>query len=102
MAIASAVAWIFAAVVHIFLFLDHNLFVSIQVLLEAAFLVLLIFCSVIVYREIRRHELQIALIAAQQVSPEARERFLKEKTCAKINDCYCCNINSKLLTHRKF
>jgi len=60
MAIASAVAWIFAAVVHIFLFLDHNLFVSIQVLLEAAFLVLLIFCSVIVYREIRRHELQIA------------------------------------------
>lgn len=79
-------------------FIDHNLFVSIQVSLGAAFIVLLIFCSVMVYRETRRHEKQIA---AKQVSPEARKVF-KGKTSAKINDCYCCNSNSKLPAYRKF
>lgn len=61
-------------------FIDHNLFVSIQVSLGAAFIVLLIFCSVMVYRE-TRHEMQIA---AQQVSPGARKKFLKEKRALKL------------------
>lgn len=62
-------------------FIDHNLFVSIQVSLGAAFIVLLIFCSVMVYRETRRQEMQIA---AKQVSPEARKKFLKEKRALKL------------------
>ena len=44
-------------------------------------LAVIIFCHVTVYREIRRHEKQIA---AQQVSVEAREQFEKDKKAFKV------------------
>ena len=44
-------------------------------------LAFIIFCHVTVYREIRRHEKQIA---AQQVTVEAREQFQKDKKAFKV------------------
>ncbi len=79
--IGSAVAWILTTTVHILLFFDHDLFVPINNSILAAFVVLIIVCSVVVYGEARRHEKQIA---AQQISVEAREKFLREKRALKL------------------
>ncbi|XP_078381447.1 melanocyte-stimulating hormone receptor-like [Oculina patagonica] len=79
--IASAIAWIFSPAVLILHFVDHNLFLFIQNSFVVVFMVLIAICSAMVYCEARRHERQIA---AQQVSVEAREKFLKEKRALKL------------------
>ena len=80
--VASAVAWIFCSILHLFLlFYNPGAFWSANKLLGGAFLVIIVVCHAIVYKETRRHEQQIA---AQQVSPEARENFLKEKRALKL------------------
>ena len=78
---ASAIAWIFTAVVYILLFIDLNLFLKIQSSILVVFMVSITIFTFVVYREARRHERQIA---AQQVSVEARERFLKEQRALKL------------------
>ena len=83
--IASAIAWIFATMVYILLFIDHNLFLYIQNSFLVVFVVLIAICTVVVCREARRHE---RLLAAQQVSVEARERFFKEQRALKIDHYY--------------
>ena len=80
--VASAVAWIFSSILHLFLlFYNPSTFWSANKLLGGAFIVIIVVCHAIVYKETRRHEKQIA---AQQVSPEARENFLKEKRALKL------------------
>ena len=80
--ISSAIAWILSSVILVFYFIDRNLFLSIQNSFAAAFIVLITINTVVVYCEVRRHEKQIA---AQQVSVEARETFLKEKRALKLS-----------------
>ena len=80
--VASAVAWIICSILHLFLlFYNPSTFWSANKLLGGAFIVIIVVCHAIVYKETRRHEKQIA---AQQVSPEARENFLKEKRALKL------------------
>ena len=80
--IASAIAWIFSTTIFILHFIDDNLFLFIQSFFGGAFMVLIVTCTVVVYCQVRRHEKQIA---DQQVSVEAREKFLKEKRALKLS-----------------
>ena len=79
--IASAIGWIVTAMVHSLILIDQNIFIAINNAFLVAFLLFVIFCNVMIYRETRRHERQIA---EEQVSVEARENFLKEKRALKI------------------
>ena len=79
--IASAIAWMFSLAVLILHFIDDDLFISTQNLLGLLLMVLIAFCSVVVYCEVRRREREIL---AQQVSVEARERFLKERRALRL------------------
>ena len=79
--IVSAIAWMFSLAVLILHFIDHELFLGTQNLLGLALMVSIAVCSAVVYCEARRHEKEIA---AQQVSVEARERFLKERRALRL------------------
>ena len=79
--VASANAWIFCSILHLFLLINQSIFLSAHRVLGVAFIVIIVLCHAIVYKETRRHEQQIA---AQQVSAEARQRFLKEKRALKL------------------
>ena len=79
--IASAIAWMFSLAVLILHFVDDDLFISTQNLLGLLLMVLIAFCSVVVYCEARRHEREIL---TQQVSVEAKERFLKERRALRL------------------
>lgn len=74
-------AWIFTALVHILLFVDINIFVPINSLLLVLFTAITVLCHIIVYRESRRHEQQIAYL---QVTAEVRENFLRQKRALKL------------------
>ena len=80
--VASVIAWIFCSLFQL-LKLFHNptrLWFA-NKLLVVPFLVVIAVCHALVYKETRRHEQQIT---AQQVSPEARQNFLKEKRALKL------------------
>lgn len=79
---SSGLAWMTAVVANLPLLLTNN---NILLTLSNIFLFIgiatIVFCQVTVYIEIRRHEKEIA---AQQVSQEARQKFLKEKRAFKL------------------
>ena len=77
----SVTAWIVNFLLHVPEFFDPGLALRIVNSLLLVYVVMVIFCQVSVCREIRRHE---KLIAAQQVSREAKERFLKDQKATKI------------------
>lgn len=77
----SVTAWIVNFLLHVPEFFDPGLALRIVNSLLLVYVVMIIFCQVSVCREIRRHE---KLIAAQQVSGEAKERFLKDQKATKI------------------
>ena len=79
--IASVVAWIVSAVLQILGIIDRKISITVNNVFIVAFLAYIIFCNVMVYRETRRHERQIA---DQQVSVEARQIFLKDKKAFKV------------------
>ena len=79
--IASVVAWIVSAVLQILGIIDRKISITVNNVFIVAFLAYIIFCNVMVYRETRRHERQIA---DQQVSVEARQNFLKDKKAFKV------------------
>ena len=79
--IASAIAWMSSSAVLITQFIKNEIFLTVQNLLGLVLMVSIAICSVVVYREARRHEIQIAEL---QASVEARERFLKEKRALKL------------------
>ena len=79
---SSAVAWIIVLAVTISLvIIDNDIYVTTTNIILAVCLAVITICQVVVYAETRRHEIQIA---AQQVSSEARNKFLKEKKALKI------------------
>lgn len=79
--IASVVAWIVSAVLQILGIIDRKISITVNNVFIVAFLAYIIFCNVMVYRETRRHERQIA---DQQVSVEARQNVLKDKKAFKV------------------
>ena len=85
--VASAMVWIFSTIFYLFLLINPSIFWSANTLLAVAFTVIIFLCHAIVYKESRRHEQQIA---AQQVSAEARQNFLKEKRALKLTASILC------------
>ena len=78
---ASATAWIVSLLLQTPAFVDKRLFFFINNSLLLPYVTIIIFCQGTVYGETRRHE---KLIAAQQVSAEAKEQFLKDKKAIKV------------------
>ena len=80
---ASVLAWLLSIILYINLAVNdrESVFLYINNVFYGLCLAVIIFCHVTVYREIRRHEKQIA---AQQVSVEAREQFEKDKKAFKV------------------
>ena len=79
--VASVLAWLLSITLHIPLAVNESVFLPIKNTLYGLCVVLIIFCHVTVYLEIRRHQKQIA---AQQVTEEAREQFQKDKKAFKV------------------
>ena len=79
--VSSVLAWLLSIIVHIGLVVYRSVFLPINNATMCLCLAFIIFCHVTVYREIRRHEKQIA---AQQVTVEAREQFQKDKKAFKV------------------
>ena len=79
--ICSALAWLFSLILHIPLIIDGNLFFIINNTFIVLTLAIIIFCQITVYREVRRHEKQLS---TQQVTEEARQKFLKDKKAFKL------------------
>ena len=79
--ICSALAWLFSLILHIPLIIDRNLFFIINNTLIVLTLAIIVFCQITVYREVRRHEKQLS---TQQVTEEARQKFLRDKRAFKL------------------
>ena len=79
--VASVLAWLLSIILHINFAANESVFMPINNTFYCLCLAFIIFCHVTVYREIRRHEKQIA---AQQVTVEAREQFQKDKKAFKV------------------
>ena len=79
--ICSALAWLFSLILHIPLIIDSDLFFIINNTFIILTLSIIVFCQITVYREVRRHEKQLS---TQQVTEEARQKFLKDKKALKL------------------
>ncbi|XP_078343055.1 adenosine receptor A1-like [Oculina patagonica] len=79
---SSALAWITVVlIIAPVLLTGNNFFLFNTGIFLFIFMSIIAFCQIAVYFETRRHEKQIA---AQQVSVEARQKFLKEKKAFKL------------------
>ena len=74
--IATALAWTLTVIIHIVPFIDEELFRAIMSVVVVSLIAIIAVCNVIVYREVHRHEKQIA---AQQVDVATRENFLSQR-----------------------
>ena len=80
--IASAFAWLLSVILQIPLAVDKTVFfLTVKNVFGGLSMASIVFCHVTVYSETRRHEQQLA---AQQVTQEAREQFLKNKKALKL------------------
>jgi len=80
--IASAFAWFLSVILQIPLAVDKTVFfLTVKNVFGGLSIAFIMFCHVTVYRETRQHEQQLA---AQQVTQEAREQFLKHKKALKL------------------
>ena len=79
--VASVLAWLLSITLHIPVAVNESVFLPIKNTLYGLCVVLIIFCHVTVYLEIRRHQKHIV---AQQVTEEAREQFQKDKKAFKV------------------
>ena len=61
--------------------MDDKIYLTVNNSVLLLCMLVIFYCQVVVYCETRRHE---KLIAAQQVSVEARQKFLKEKKAFKV------------------
>ena len=78
---ASVLAWLLSIILHIPLAVNKSAFFPIKNTFVGLCIAFIIFCHIAVYREIRRHENQIA---AQQVTVKARAQFEKDKKAFKV------------------
>ena len=79
--VASVLAWLLSIILYINFAANRSVFMPINNTFYGLCLAFILFCHVTVYREIRRHEKQIA---AQQVTVEARKQFEKDKKAFKV------------------
>ena len=79
--VASLLAWLLSVTVHILLSADTVVFFSINSTVIGLSIAIIVFCHCSVYLETRRHERQIAV---QQVTPEARKQFEKDRKAFKV------------------
>ena len=79
--VASVLAWLLSIILYINFAANRSVFMTINNTFYGLCLAFILFCHVTVYREIRRHEKQIA---AQQVTVEARKQFEKDKKAFKV------------------
>ena len=79
--VASVLAWLLSIILHINFAANEYVFMPINNTFYGLCLAFIFCCHVTVYREIRRHEKQIA---SQQVTVEAREQFQKDKKAFKV------------------
>ena len=79
--IGSALAWLFSFILQIPLFVDKTVFFATNNTFICLSLAIIIFCQITVYRVVRRHEKQLS---TQQVTEEARQKFLKDKKAFKL------------------
>ena len=77
----SILAWPLSITLHFILVTFKSVFLPIRNIFFGLCLAFIIFCHVTVYREIRRHEKQIA---SQQVTVEARKQFQNDKNAFKV------------------
>ena len=77
---ASVLAWLLSIILHIPLAVNKSAFFPIKNTFVGLCIAFILFCHVAVYREIRRHEKQIAV---QQVTVKARQQFEKDKKAFK-------------------
>ncbi|XP_078342193.1 melanocyte-stimulating hormone receptor-like [Oculina patagonica] len=79
---SSVLAWITVVFTNLPLLIAENkIFLTMNNILLVLLIATIGFCQLAVYGETRRHEKQIA---SQQVSVEARQKFLKEKKALKL------------------
>ena len=79
---SSALLWIVAFLLTVPLSnIDNHIYITVSNITSSLCMAIIVFCQVVVYREIRRHEKEIA---AQQVSMEARQKFLNDKKAFKV------------------
>ena len=79
--ICSVLAWLFSLILRIPLILDRDVYLIINNIFIALSFAVIVFCQISVYREVRRHEKQLS---TQQVTEEARQKFLKDKRAFKL------------------
>ena len=79
--IAAALAWTLTVIIHIVPLTDEEIFTSIIGVVVVSLVIIIAVCNVIVYREVHRHEKQIA---AHQVDVATRENFLSQKRAFKL------------------
>ena len=79
--VASVLAWLLSIILYINFAANRSVFMPINNTFYGLCLAFILSCHVTVYREIRRHEKQIA---AQQVTVEARKQFEKDKKAFKV------------------
>ncbi|XP_078361556.1 uncharacterized protein LOC144645909 [Oculina patagonica] len=77
----SALAWLFSLILFIPLFVNMTVFIVLINTFISVSLAMITFCQITVYSEVRRHEKEIA---TQQVTEEARQKFLKDKKAFKL------------------
>ena len=79
---SSAVLWIITLFFTVPLaIIDNTIYLTVSNISVSFCITVIIFCQIVLYRETRRHEIQIA---AQQVSVEAREKFVKDQKALKM------------------
>ncbi|XP_078361642.1 adenosine receptor A2a-like [Oculina patagonica] len=79
--ISSALAWLFSLILQMPLFFKQAAFFVINNLFIVLSIAMITFCQITVYREVRRHEKELS---TQQVTEEARQKFLKDKKAFKL------------------
>ena len=79
---SSALAWIVSLLLTVPLpIIDNYTYLAVSNITASLFIAIIVYCQVVLYFAIRRHEKQIA---AQQVSVEARQKFLKDKKAFRL------------------
>ena len=79
---SSAVAWIVSLLLTVPLaIIDNNVYLIVTNISGIFGIAVVMLCQVVLYRETRRHQREIA---SQQVSVEARKKFLKDQKALKL------------------
>ena len=79
---SSAFMWIGTLLLTVpFFVIDNNIYLTVSNATSSLSIAIIIFCQAVLYFETRRHEKEIA---SQQISVEARQKFLKDKKALKL------------------